>query len=223
MLLSMLLALSLQDPPKTVEDRLKELEEKLSALEKRSKALGEENARLEKQLADAKAARENWSKQAASAWVKRYAKAAEFTEKQSAEIEELWLAWTREDAGKAAGTATWKEREVALRGRLAEDQVPKLALAVRDEQEKAAKMSIGSFVQAAKVAPERAPGFEKAVLARLSFAEDVLLPQAHPERQAGWFKVYAAVEESVPDLAKLLAEPEQAALRETLARWKPKR
>ena len=98
-MLSLLLALALQDPPpaKTAEDRLKELEARLAKLEQRSKALADENAQLEKKLADAKAAREAYVRQTASAWVKRYAAAAEFTEKQSAELEELWQGWLRND------------------------------------------------------------------------------------------------------------------------------
>lgn len=210
-------------PSKTVEERLKELEDKLNSLEKRHKTLEEENQALEKRINDAKAARDTYAKQAASGWVKRYAKPVELTEKQSAELEELWLGWTRQDFEKPADAAAWKSREEALKGRLSGEQVPKLARAVRDEQEKYAKMSLGSFVQAAKIAPERTGAFEKAVAAKLSFPEEALLPQAHPEKQVGWMAIYGAVEQALPDLAQALAEDEQARLRDTLAKWKPRK
>lgn len=208
---------------KTVEGRLKELEEKLGGLEKRQATLRDENQALEKRAADAQAVRENYAKQTASGWVKRYAKPVELTEAQSAELEALWLGWTKQDFEKSADLAGWKAREAELKGKLAADQVPKLARAVRDEQEKYAKMSIASFVQFAKIAAERAPAFEKAVLARLTFKEGALLAQAHPKAQVGWFAVHAAVDQALPDLAPVLSEEEQVRLRETLLKWDPRR
>jgi len=225
MMIATLLATMLAALPqeKTVEGRLKELEEKLGSLEKRHTALREENVALEKRAADAQAVRETYAKQAAAGWVKRYAKPVELTDAQSAELEALWLGWTKQDFEKAADLAGWKAREEALKGKLAADQVPKLARAVRDEQEKYAKMSIASFVQSSKIAPERAPAFEKAVLAKLTFKEGALLTQAHPEAQVGWFIVHAAVDQALPDLAPVLSEEEQVRLRETILKWSPRR
>src|SRR5437763_16365053 len=103
-----------QDPKaqsKTVEDRLKELDEKISALEKKHKDLGDENAVLEKKIADGKAAREKFLRQSASAWVKRYGPSIELNEKQSAEFEELWYGWSKEDLEKPYDAARWKTRE----------------------------------------------------------------------------------------------------------------
>ena len=234
-MLSMLLALALQDPApaKTVEDRLKELEARLSTLEKRSKAVADENAQLEKRLEDAKAARENHVRLTASAWVKRYAAAAEFTEKQSAELEELWQGWVRKDqegqpaywdpaaAAKTAET-TWKPREEAIRAKLSAEQAAKVAGKVREEQEQTARMSIGSFVRGAKISAERAPALEKSVLARLKFPDGAILLQARPAERVDWFKVLAAVEEGLPDLEGTLSAEELAALRATLGRWKPR-
>src|SRR5258706_8857631 len=93
---------ALQDKPpaRTVEERLKELEDKLTGLEKRNKALKEENQALEKRITDAKAAKETFARQMAGGWVKRYATAVQLTEKQSAELEELWLGWSRADLEK---------------------------------------------------------------------------------------------------------------------------
>lgn len=221
---ALMLASPQETPPrKTVEERLKELEEKLGGLEKRHQTLADENQALEKRIADGKAARENYAKQTASGWVKRYAKTVELTEKQSAELEELWLGWVKKDFEKPPDAAGWKSREAAIQGKLAPEQVPKLARAVRDEQEKYAKLSISSFVQAAKIAPERAAGFEKTVVARLTFSDEALIPQAHPEKQVGWWAVYGGVEQALPDLAPVLTEEEQARLRDTLAKWKPRK
>jgi len=221
-MLLVLLVLAAQEPP-TAESRLKELEERLSALEKRSKALAEENARLDQRLADAKAARENHVRQAASAWVKRYGARAGIEETAGAGLEALWRSWLEEDFGKAADAKRWKDREAALRGALSADQATKLAEAVREDLVASAKLSIGSFTQAAKIPAERAPGFEKAVLDRLTFGAGVLLPQAHPEGAPGWFQVRDVVERSLPELGQVLAESEIAALRQTLEKWKPRR
>ena len=208
---------------KTVEERLKELEDKLATLEKRNKALEEENLALEKRVADAKAARDSFAKQIAGGWVKRYAKPVELSEKQSAELEELWLGWTRADFEKPADAAAWKSREESIKGKLTGEQVPKLARAVRDEQEKMAKMSLTGLVQTAKITPDHVAAFEKAVLGKVTFSEDTLLLQAHPEKQVGWVRIIGAAEECLPDLASVLSDEEQARLRDTLAKWKPRR
>ena len=208
---------------RTVEERLKELEDKLAVLEKRNKALDEENQALEKRIVDAKAAKETFARQMAVGWVKRYAKPVDLTEKQSAELEELWLGWSRADLEKAADAAAWKSREQSVRGKLTGGQAPRLARAVRDEQEKMARMSLSSYVQAAKISADHVAGFEKAALAKVAFSEEALLLQAHPEKQVGWPKITAAVEESLPDLAAVLSEEELARLRETLAKWRPRK
>lgn len=208
---------------KTVEGRLKELEEKLGSLEKRHTTLREENLALEKRIADAQALRETFAKQTASGWVKRYAKQVEFTDAQSAELEALWLGWTKQDFEKPADLAGWTSREEILKGKLTTDQVPKLARAVRDEQEKYAKLSLATFVQGAKVAPERVPAFEKTILAKLAFKEGPLLAQAHPDAQVGWPQLHGTVQQALPDLATVLSEEEQVRLRDVLQKWSPRR
>ena len=86
-----------------------------------------------------------------------------------------------------------------------------------------AKLSIAGLVQMVKIGPEHVPAFEKAVLARIAFGEDTVLLQAHPERQVGWLKITGTVEECLPDLASVLSEEEQARLRDTIAKWKPRK
>jgi hypothetical protein len=122
-----LAALLFQDPKpaaKTVEDRLKELDDKLSALETKQKTLADENATMEKRIADAKAMRENFARQSASGWVKRYAKPVEFSEKQSVEFEELWYGWTKDDMEKPGENA---KRSVAMFSRTAKLDADKSA------------------------------------------------------------------------------------------------
>lgn len=199
-MLAAMLAVLLQ--ARSAEERLRELELKLSALEQRQKALEDEKARLEKQ--------------AASAWVKRYASTAAFSETQAVEIEALWFGWLRE----GVDAPSWPAREAALRAKLTPEQASKVARAVREEQEKGLRRSIAAFTQAAKLAPERVPAFEKLVLAKLPLAEGVLLPQAHPEAQIPWLRIHGAVEASLPEAT--LEAAERAALAEALARWKPK-
>jgi hypothetical protein len=106
----------LQDKPpaKTVEERLKELEVKLTTLENRNRSLEEENQALEKRISDGKAAREAFVKQSAAGWVHRYAKPVELTEKQSAELEELWIGGTRADLDRPPDGAGWKSREETI-------------------------------------------------------------------------------------------------------------
>jgi len=221
--LMLALMFAAQEPVRTVEDRLKELEAKLTSLEKRNKELETENQALEKRISDGKAAKENYVRQVAAGWVRRYATPLGLTEKQSAELEELWLGWTRADLEKAADAAAWTSREAAVKSKLTEDQVPRLARAVRDEQEKTAKLTLSFYMKNAAIAAERMPAFEKAVLSRLAFTEDTLLPQAHPEKQVGWPKLLAAMEESLPDLATVLSEEEQTRLRETISKLKPRK
>jgi len=228
-------ALALQDPPaaKTVEEHLKRLEDRVASLEQRQKALTDENAQLEKKLADAKAAKEAYARQAAQAWVRRYGPAAGLTEAQSGEIEALWRGWVAKDqesppaywdpgAAATKAAAAWKPREDALRAKLSPEQAGRLAAKVREEQEQLARTSLGAFVKDAKIDAERVPALEKAALSRLRFPEGALLLQARPDERIDWFKVLGAVEESLADLEAALSAEEMAALRATVTRWKPK-
>jgi hypothetical protein len=214
-----------QDPqpaPRTVEDRLKELEGKLAALEARRGELANENATIEKKVAEAKAARESFLRQSATFWVRRYAQPIELNEKQVSGLEELWYGWIKEDQEKPADTGRWKGREDVLRDKLTAEQIPRLARKVREEQEQGVKMSLGMMAQAAKLNPEKTAALEKAVLGRLPSEEGVLLAQAHPEKGASWAAVIAAVESSLPGLSGTLTEEDQAALRTVVGRWKPR-
>jgi hypothetical protein len=218
-------AVSPQDkvPPKTLEERLKELEERLGALEKRHKVLADENQTLEKRLSDAKAAKENFAKQSASGWVRQYARPVDFTEKQSAELEELWLGWVRSDFDKPADGAAWKSREEAIKGRLSAEQIVKLGRAVHDEQEKAAKMSLSGIAQMARISKDHVGALEKAVLPKISIPEDIVLPQAHPEGQFSWFQIAGIAEKALPDLGSNLSEEEISRLRDMLGKFNPRR
>jgi hypothetical protein len=228
MLQALLLAvvLAAQDPKpaaKTVEDRLKELDDKLSALELKQKTLANDNAAMEKQLADAKAMRENFARQSASGWVRRYAKPVEFTEKQSAEFEELWYGWTKDDMEKPGDPARWKTREDALRGKLTQEQIPRLAGRVHEEQVENAKRSVSMFSRAAKLDAGKSAALEKMALGRLKIEEGILLAQAHPQETANlWGQTMTAVEASLPELSSTLSEDELGALRKTLEQWKPR-
>jgi hypothetical protein len=217
------LAVQEKSAPKTVEDRLRELEERLAVLEKRNKALDDENQTLEKRIVEAKAAKDAWAKQNASAWVKRYAKAVLWSEAQSAELEELWRGWQRSDLDQAPTAAAWKAREEAIRSKLTPEQVPKLARATRNEQENLAKMWIAGWVQSAKLAPDHAAAFEKAVLARLPLPEEALVVEAHPKVQVGWAHVTGAVEGCLPELSGVLSDEERTRLQDLLLKWKSRR
>lgn len=228
MLQALLLAvvLAAQDPKpvaKTVEERLKELDDKLAALEKKHRTLAEDNAAMEKKLADVKTMRENYARQSASGWVQRYAKPVEFSGKQSAELEELWFGWTKEDMEKPGDPGRWKTREDLLRGKLTTEQIPRLAGRVREEQLDNAKRSISMFSRAAKLDTEKSAALEKAALAKLTIEEGPLLTQAHPQKSADqWGQTLAAVEASLSGMASTVTEEELKALRKTLDQWKPK-
>ena len=138
MLQTLLLAFVLaQDPKpsaKTVEDRLKELADKLETLDKKAAALADENAKLQQKVDEARTRREGMARQSGTVWVKRYAAIAQFTPKQSTDIEELWFGWTMQDLEKGPAAAPWKEREQTMRGKLTPEQLPLLAGKVRDGQ-----------------------------------------------------------------------------------------
>jgi hypothetical protein len=221
----MLAFVLVQDPqsaPRTVEDRLKELEGRLAALEAKRGELANENAAIEKKVAEGKAARENLLRQSAASWVRRYAQPIELSERQASGLEELWVAWIKEDQEKPADAGRWKGREDALRERLTAEQIPRLARKVREEREQSVKGSLGMMVQAAKLNAEKIDALEKAVLGRLPAEEGMLLAQAHPEKGASWTAVIAAVESSLPGLSGTLTEEDQAALRAVVGRWKPR-
>ena len=76
LLSALLMAQDPKAPTRTVEDRLKELDAMLTALEAKEKALRDENAKLDRQLSDAKAMREKIAREAGAAWVKQFAKPA---------------------------------------------------------------------------------------------------------------------------------------------------
>ena len=217
------LALSLvlvQDPAgKTVEDRLKELADKVEALDKKAAALKLENTSLQLQLQQVQQSRETFARQSATAWVKRYAAAVEFTEKQSSELEELWYGWSKQDFAKPCDAAGWKAREETLRGKLTADQVPKFSRKVREDQDLSSRNWIASLGQLAKLPAEKIDAMEKAVLPKVRFEEGPLLPQASPV-QNPWAKMTDALEASLPELA--LTESEMESLRKIIGRWKPK-
>lgn len=226
-MLPLLLALlvAVQDPkpaPKTVEDRLKELGDRLAALEKKGKGLSEENAALEKQIADTMAVRETLARHSGALWVARYSAAVEFTETQSRELEELWYVWNKEDMEKAADSARWKAREESLRTKLTVEQAPRLARKVREEQEEGAKRLTGYLFRTTKLGAEKAAALEAGALRRLKFADGILLVQAHPQETAGTGQIISAIEDSMIDPSLNLTEDERAALQKVLATWKPK-
>ena len=222
----LVLAFSLiQDPKpaaKTVEERLKELADRIEALDKKAAVLTDENAKLQQKVDEAKTRRDQIARQSGTAWVKGYAPVAEFTEKQSAEIEELWYGWTTKDMEKACDVAQWKTREETLRSKLTGDQPAKIARKVREDQERNGRSYISSLGQFAKLPAEKTAALEKAVMPKLTFEEGVLLPQAHPDASPVWTQILGGIEGSLADLSPALTEAETSALRKIIERWKPK-
>jgi hypothetical protein len=217
--------LCVQDPkpaPKTVEDRLKELDEKVATLEKRHKTLSDENAAMEKQIADMKALREQLARQTATSWVQQHAKAVQFTEQQREGLEKLWFGWAMEDLGKRADAAAWKAREELIRKELSPAQIPLLAAKVRQDQEANAQRILSFLTRAAKLDAEKRTAFEKAVLGKIDFEEGALLPQAHPEKVEPWTKIPDAVEAVLPQFSPRLTEGEAKAIRQLTEQWKPR-
>jgi hypothetical protein len=219
------LAFAAQDPqtaPKTVEDRLKELDEKISALEKKHKQLSDENAGMEKKLAEAKAAREQMARQMASGWVQQYAKPVQFTDSQRSTLEQLWFDWTKEDLEKRIDVAAWKLREEAIRKELTPAQVSQFARKVREDQEAGVKRTVSFFIRGAKLDAEKTAAFEKAVVAKIGFEEGALLLQAHPEKVTPWTAVPDAAEAVLPQFASTFTESETKALRQAVEQWRPR-
>lgn len=222
LLLAFLLAQDPKPAAKTVEDRLKELADKLETLDKKAAALADENAKLQQKVDEARTRREGMARQSGTIWVKRYAAAAQFTPKQSTDIEELWFGWTLQDVEKGAAAAPWKEREQTLRGKLTPEQVPLLAGKVREEQELSLKTQLTTLAQFGKVNQEKVAALEKAVRPKLAYDEGILLPQAHPDRCYSWTQVLEGVEASLADLSPALTDGEVESLRKIVGQWKPK-
>ena len=84
-------------------------------------------------------------------------------------------------------------------------------------------MTLGMFTHTAKLNAERSAPLEKAVLAKLTIEEGILLAQAHPDKNVSWTQVLTALETSLPEVTSTLTEEEQAALRKVLESWKPRR
>jgi hypothetical protein len=221
--LAFLLAQDPQPAAKTVEDRVKELADKIEALDKKAAALTQENGALQAKLEEAKRLREAMARQPGTAWVKRYGPIAEFTEKQSSEIEELWYGWSTQDFTKPCDAAGWKGREEALRAKLTPEQTPKIAAKVREDQKGTAKSIIQLLVQFAKLPEDKKGVLEKAALPRLPYDERMLLPGAYPDIRDPVPLVVTAIEGSLPDLSASFTTEELEALRKTLKVWNPKR
>lgn len=226
MIATLALALLLSQDPKpatrTVEERLKELADKVEALDKKAAALADENAKLQQKLDESKAQREMMARQPGQAWVKRHGPAVVFTEKQSAEIEELMYGWTREDWGKSIDTTGWKAREELLRGKLTAEQVPKLARRVQEEQGQNVGFMIKQLVRMAKLPASAENTVDKVVRAKVTIGDDVLLPAAHPDKIPSWVQICDVVEANLAEVSKDLSESEAETLRKALSMWKPK-
>jgi septal ring factor EnvC (AmiA/AmiB activator) len=220
--LSILLAQDPKPPARTVEERLKELADKIEVLDKKAAALSDENAKLQQQVNELKSRREAIARQSGAAWVKRYAAAVELTEQQSAEIEALWVGWTKQDLEKPSDVAHWKSREEILRGKLAADQLPKLARKILEEQRQSGRAMVVTLAQSSKFSADKVGALEKVVLPRLTYDESILLSQAHPEKSQSWPQILAIVEANLSELSAALSTEEMNALRQTLDRWKPK-
>jgi hypothetical protein len=218
--------LAAQDPQpaaRTVEDRVKELEAKLALLEKKRQVLSDENAALGKQISDGRLLREHLALQAGLVWVQRYAKPVRFTEAQSADLQELWRDWTKEDFEKPGDPGRWKLREDRIRLKLTPEQIPLLARRVREEREENAKRAVSLVARSVKLAAEKSGALEKAVLGRLSFEEGMLLPQAHPEVTANaWGLTLDAVLAGLSDPSLALTPQEEAEIRKVVGQWLPK-
>ena len=226
MIVTLALALLLSQDPKpgarTVEERLKELVDKIDALDKKAAALSDENAKLQKQVDEARNRRELLARQPGPVWIKRYAPAVEFTEKQSAEIEELWYSWTKQDFEKPCDVPGWKGREEILRGKLTAEQRPRLARKVREEQSNGVTLIIKNIVQMAKLPPDTEEAIDKVVRPKVTIEEGMLLPAAHPDQNPSWIQIAGIVEDNLSDVSKGLTESQTGSLRQLLARWKPK-
>ncbi len=217
------LTLAMQDPkpPKTVEERLKELDEKVAALEKKHRTLSDDNAAMEKKLADRRAQVENGARLHADMMATSYGKMAQLSEPQTAELRESWYGWLMEDNDHPSTENRWVARESIFKGKLSAEQLAQLKRRLRDQRVQTAKQSMDLLFRAANLVPEKAALLQKAALEKISFPEDVLIAFAHPQEAAGdWGKTLAAVESSLSE--STLTEEESKALRKVLDHWKPK-
>lgn len=220
-----LILLLAQDPKpaaKTVEDRLKELADRVEALDKKAATLTAENQKLQAQAQEAQARREMLARQPGQAWVKRYASAVELTEKQAAEIEQLWVEWTKQDFEKPGNAASWKAREEILRGKLAGEQAEKLARRIQEEQNQVVTGTLQNMVRLAKLPASAGDAFEKVVRPKVTVPEGILLPAAHSDKYPSWGQIAEIVAANLPELSKGLSENDVDSLRKALEIWKPK-
>ena len=210
-------AMAMQDPkpaPKTVEERLKELDGKLEALEKKQKTLADENAAMEKQIADRKAMRENLARQIGASWVQRYAAPIGLNATETAELQALWIAWSREDMEQPGDAARWTTREATLKGKLTADQATLLAKRVHEEQVQNVKSTVSAYVRMCQIGAERAAPFEKAVLGKVTIADDILVPQAHAVKT--WEQTVDALRAGLSELKDVLTDQERTRLQNAL-------
>lgn len=212
MTMSLVIAALLALQAKTVEDRLKELDEKIASLEKKQQTLADENASLEKKLADAKA----WREKAAAGWTARLKSTLSLTDPQAAAIEALWIRWTREDQEKRADEAAWKAREGTLRATLTPEQGALLDKTVRGEAEGKAKAIITVVAKQAGIESIHLQAFTAAVLSRVSLEGAGLLTQGNLSLSS---RVRSAVEASLPDLPGKLSDEELQRLRKIVKDW----
>lgn len=207
---------------RTVEDRIQEISKRIEVLDAKAAELARENQGLRLKVEEARVRREGWARQAATAWVRRYAGAVPFTEPQVSDLEALWTGWSKSDLEKPCEVAQWKAREEILRGKLTAEQVRKLADKVREEQKGNVTTSLSTIVQMAKLPADRAAKLEKVVLPRVTYGDGVLLPMAHPDHRNLWPDLLAIVEKALPDLAATLTEAELSSVRTLLERLKPR-
>jgi hypothetical protein len=220
-----LLLLLAQDPKpaaKTVEDRLKELAERVEALDKKAAALSAENQKLQLQAQEAQARRDLLARQQGSVWIKRYGPILELSEKQSAEIEQLWVDWTKQEFPKPSDAAGWKAREEILRRKLTGEQADTLARKIHEEQSQGVTATLKNMVHLAKLPSSAGAAFEKVIRPKVTVPEGVLLPAAHAEKYPSWIQIVAVVEANLAELSKDLSESEAESLRKAVTLWKPK-
>jgi hypothetical protein len=100
-------------------------------------------------------------------------------------------------------------------------QVALLARKVREDREAQMKASLSMFWRAAKIPAEKSGPAEKVLMGKIKLEEDVLLPEAHPQKVTqAWAQTFTVLESSLPELS--LTEEETAALRKFLEQWKPR-
>jgi len=122
---------------------------------------------------------------------------------------------------KANGTPEeWKKREAALRGKLTEEQIPRLAAKVREGQEKNTVLMVRFITQSFRLPEERTADWEKGLSATIQFDADMLLPEAHQGKGTIFQRALAAVESGLHGLS--LTPEEQAAAQKGLEQFRPR-